>query len=273
MIRLRLALELDYDIAAPGCDFIFNIHAAHTERQRVVDESLTLSQNLLSRIETDPITHNRCLRLSACPGPLKVSYNATVDLEHHFGQPGLIGEVPVARLPAPVLSYIYPSRYCQSDRLHKLAMREFGQQWQGYSRVQGIRDWVRQRTTFASNTSNSNTSAVDTLLETVGVCRDFAHLMIALCRAINIPARSRLASTTAPTLRSGRPTSTPMSRSTSATAGTCSIRRAPQSRWASCASAPGATRPTWRLRPSSAPSRRRRRASRSRQCPAPMGGC
>ncbi|HMC16750.1 MAG TPA: transglutaminase family protein [Albitalea sp.] len=189
MIRLRLALELDYDIAAPGCDFIFNIHAAHTERQRVVDESLTLSQNLLSRIETDPITHNRCLRLSACPGPLKVSYNATVDLEHHFGQPGLIGEVPVARLPAPVLSYIYPSRYCQSDRLHKLAMREFGQQWQGYSRVQGIRDWVRQRTTFASNTSNSNTSAVDTLLETVGVCRDFAHLMIALCRAINIPAR------------------------------------------------------------------------------------
>ena len=68
-------------------------------------------------------------------------------------------------------------------------MREFGQQWQGYSRVQAIRDWVLQRTTFTSNTSNSNTSAIDTLLETVGVCRDFAHLMIALCRAINIPAR------------------------------------------------------------------------------------
>jgi transglutaminase-like putative cysteine protease len=88
-----------------------------------------------------------------------------------------------------VLSYLYPSRYCQSDRLHRLAMHEFGQQWQGYSRVQGIRDWVQRRTTFASNTSNSNTSAVDTLLETVGVCRDFAHLMIALCRAVNIPAR------------------------------------------------------------------------------------
>ena len=68
-------------------------------------------------------------------------------------------------------------------------MREFGQQWQGYSRVQSIRDWVQQHTTFASNTSNSNTSAIDTLLETMGVCRDFAHLMIALCRAINIPAR------------------------------------------------------------------------------------
>jgi transglutaminase-like putative cysteine protease len=189
MIRLRLALELDYDIAAPGCDFIFNIHAAHTGRQRVVDEALSLSQNVLSRVETDPVTHNRCLRLSAHAGPLRVAYNATVELEHHLGQPALIGEVAVARLPAQVLSYLYPSRYCQSDRLHRLAMHEFGQQWQGYSRVQGIRDWVHQRTTFASNTSNSNTSAVDTLLETVGVCRDFAHLMIALCRAVNIPAR------------------------------------------------------------------------------------
>jgi transglutaminase-like putative cysteine protease len=189
MIRLRLSIELDYEISDPGCDFIFNIHAAHTDRQRVVDETLTLSQNILSRVETDPATRNRYLRLSALPGSLKVAYSAIVELEHHFAQPGLIAEIPVARLPAEVLSYIYPSRYCQSDRLHRLAMREFGQQWQGYSRVQGIRDWVTQRTTFSSNTSNSNTSAVDTLLETVGVCRDFAHLMIALCRAINIPAR------------------------------------------------------------------------------------
>jgi transglutaminase-like putative cysteine protease len=189
MIRLRIGLELDYDIAEPGCDFIFNIHAAHTERQRVVEERLTLSQDVQSQVETDLATRNRYLRVKALPGPLKLAYDATVDLSHHVAEPGRIGEVPVARLPAQVLSYIYPSRYCQSDRLHKLAMREFGQLWQGYSRVQAIRDWVLQHTTFASNTSNSNTSAIDTLLETVGVCRDFAHLMIALCRAINIPAR------------------------------------------------------------------------------------
>src|SRR5436190_15022605 len=189
MVRLRLALELDYDIAEPGCDFIFNIHAAHTERQRVIEEALTLSQDVPPRVETDPSTRNRYLRVNASPGPLKLAYGATVDLSHHVAEPTQIGEVPVARLPARVLSYIYPSRYCQSDRLHKLAMREFGHQWQGYSRVQAIRDWVLQRTTFSSNTSNSNTSAIDTLLETVGVCRDFAHLMIALCRAINIPAR------------------------------------------------------------------------------------
>jgi transglutaminase-like putative cysteine protease len=189
MIRLRLAMELDYEIASPGCDFIFNIHAAHTARQHVLEESLQINQNIATRVETDPATLNRYLRVSALPGPLRVSYSATVDLSHYVGDPGQIPEVPVARLPASALSYIYPSRYCQSDRLHRLAMREFGQRWQGYGRVQGICDWVRQRTSFTQNTTNSSTSAIDTLLETVGVCRDFAHLMIALCRAINIPAR------------------------------------------------------------------------------------
>jgi transglutaminase-like putative cysteine protease len=189
MIRLQLSIELGYEVESAGCDFVFNIHAAHTQRQRVVGEALTLSQNVPSRVETDPATGNRYLRLTAGPGPLKVWYGATVDLAHHFAQPGDIAEVPIARLPAPVLGYVYPSRYCQSDRLRKFAMREFGQRWQGYGRVQGIRDWVLERTTFSSNTSNSQTSALDTLLEQVGVCRDFAHLMIALCRAVNIPAR------------------------------------------------------------------------------------
>jgi transglutaminase-like putative cysteine protease len=189
MIRLDISLELDYDISAPGCDFIFNIHAARTQRQQVLDESLTLSQNLPWRVETDPVTLNRYLRVHAAAGPLKLSYRATIELWHHFATPGEIAEVPVAGLPAASLSYIYPSRYCQSDRLYRLAMREFGQRWQGYGRVQAIRDWVLQRTTFASNTSNANTSAIDTLLECTGVCRDFAHLMIALCRAVNIPAR------------------------------------------------------------------------------------
>ena len=189
MIRLDLALDLEYEISAPGCDFVFNIHAACTPRQQVVQESLTLSQNLQTSIETDPATLNRYLRVQSPPGPLKVSYRATVDLRHHFSPPAEIAEVPVASLPANVLSYIYPSRYCQSDRLHQMAMHEFGQRWQGYGRVQAIRDWVLQRTEFRPNTSDSNTSAIDTLLEQVGVCRDFAHLMIALCRAINIPAR------------------------------------------------------------------------------------
>jgi transglutaminase-like putative cysteine protease len=189
MIRLQLSLQLDYEVYAPGCDFVFNIHAAHTARQQVLHELLTINQNVPSMVETDPATGNRYLRLTAMPGPLSVRYDTTVDINHHFALPANVPEVPVARVPAHVLGYIYPSRYCQSDRLHRLATREFGQRWQGYSRVQGIRDWVLERTTFSSNTSNSQTSALDTILEQTGVCRDFAHLMIALCRAINIPAR------------------------------------------------------------------------------------
>ena len=189
MLRLEFSIALSYEIDPPGCDFIFSVHAAQTAHQFLVSESLGLSQNLPSVLYTDPVTHTRFLRLKAFAGPLTVRYDATVDLDHHTAQPAQLGEVAVANLPGAVLPYIYPSRYCQSDRLQRLAVKEFGQLTQGYSRVQAIRDWVLNRVTFLSNSSTGNTSAVDTLVEEVGVCRDFAHLMIALCRAVNIPAR------------------------------------------------------------------------------------
>ena len=189
MLRLKFAIELKYDIAPPGCDFIFSIHAAQTAQQQVVSESLVISQPLVHTHYTDPVTHTRFLRLKAFAGPLVLRYDATVDLDHHSAAPDQVGEVAVANLPGPVLHYIYPSRYCQSDRLLRLAVKEFGHLQHGYSRVQAIRDWVLNRVTFQSNSSTGNTTAVDTLVEEVGVCRDFAHLMIALCRALNIPAR------------------------------------------------------------------------------------
>ncbi len=189
MVRLKFSLELNYEIDEPGCDFIFSIHAAQTAHQTVLSEALEISQRLSPNVYTDPITHTRYLRLKAFAGLLKVRYAASVDLDHYTAQPAQLGEVAVANLPGQVLPYIYPSRYCQSDRLHRLAVKEFGQLRQGYSRVQAIRDWVLNRVTFLPNSSTGNTSAVDTLVEEVGVCRDFAHLMIALCRAVNIPAR------------------------------------------------------------------------------------
>lgn len=189
MIRIELQIDLNYTVDAHGTDFVFNIHAAHTAQQTISAEKLYLSQQIDSTIQTDPLTGNRYLRLRADPGPLSVSYQATVDINHFRSPPEQIAEVPVRCLPPEVMGYIYPSRYCQSDRLLKLANDEFGNLWQGYGRVLAIRDWVQRQVTFASNTSNSNTSAVDTLIERVGICRDFAHLMIALCRALNIPAR------------------------------------------------------------------------------------
>lgn len=189
MIRIELQVELNYEVGDQGADFVFNIHAAHTASQTIKAESLTLNQHVATTIEADRSTGNRYMRLTAQPGPLSLRYAATVDLAHHAADPGQIAEVPVRRLPTEVLGYIYPSRYCQSDRLVKLAIHEFGALWQGHARVQAIQDWVQRRVTFTSNTSNSNTSAIDTLIEQVGICRDFAHLMIALCRAVNIPAR------------------------------------------------------------------------------------
>jgi transglutaminase-like putative cysteine protease len=189
MIRLDLRIDLAYEVDAYGADFIFNIHAAHTASQVVSGESLVLSQPIEPRLHTDPFTGNRYLRVRALPGPLHVAYAATVDVTHHRCDPSQLAEVPIQQLPPSALGYIYPSRYCQSDRLVKMAIKEFGALRQGYQRVEAIQRWVRERVTFTSNTSNSNTSAVDTLIEQVGVCRDFAHLTIALCRAVNIPAR------------------------------------------------------------------------------------
>jgi transglutaminase-like putative cysteine protease len=189
MVRLKFSIELKYTITDYPSDFIFNIHAAKTQHQSVVVESFQVSQPVAVALFTDPLHHNRYARLRAEPGQLTVRYDATVDIKHHIASPDSVYEVPIAALPPETLAYIYPSRYCQSDRMTQLARTEFGSLPPGYWRVRAIQDWVHRRTRFVSGSSNLTTSAVDTLIEQVGVCRDFAHLMIALCRALNIPAR------------------------------------------------------------------------------------
>ena len=189
MVRLKFFVELKYEIATDSSDFIFNIHAAQTQNQSLVAENFQISQPVAISLFVDPVHGNRYARLRAEPGNLTVRYDATVDIAHHITSPDSVMEVPIAQLPAAALSYIYPSRYCQSDRLNQLARAEFGGLRPGYWRVRAIQDWVQSHTRFVSGSSNQTTSAVDTLIEKVGVCRDFAHLMIALCRSLNIPAR------------------------------------------------------------------------------------
>jgi len=190
LIRLSFDIELRYEIAEQPADFVFNIHAARTPWQSVVTEVLTIDPpRTLPLLQEDAALGNRYMRLRAGPGPVAVRYGATVDIDHYKHSPATLPEVPIADIPAQVLPFIYPSRYCEADRLGRFAGREFGHLRPGYWRVQAIHDWVKSRTVFKSGTSNSSSSAMDTLVEQVGVCRDFAHLMIALCRAINIPAR------------------------------------------------------------------------------------
>lgn len=189
MVRLKFSILPNHAIAAPSCDFIFSIHAAQTLHPTVVNEVLAIIQPMKPNIYTDLVTHTRFLRFKGVAGPLAAQYDATVDLVHFTAAPESIQETPVANLPGTVLQYLYPSRYCPSDRLHRLAVKEFGHLPPGYSRVQAIREWVTSRISFQSNTPNGSTTAIDTLVDRAGVCRDFAHLMIALCRAVNIPAR------------------------------------------------------------------------------------
>ena len=189
MVRLKFSIALSYQILDNAADFVFNIHAAKTRCQTVVSESLSVTQPIEPDYYTDPSYGTRYMRLQGKSGPLTVKYEGLVDIAHHEADPYTLQEMPISSLPLEALKYIYPSRYCQSDRLHKFATTEFGNLDRGYSRVLAIQNWIRKRTMFRSNTSNSSTSALDTLTDQAGVCRDFAHLMIALCRAVNIPAR------------------------------------------------------------------------------------
>lgn len=188
MIRLEFQIGLQYDVYSPT-HFMFHFAAAHTPAQTVLAESASMNGVLTPAFVTEPVYGNRVLRLKAGPGPLQVSYAATVDIAHTLEDPLTVAETPIDALPVEVLPFILASRYCPSDRLVQFAHTEFGQLPPGYSRVEAIRAWVQARTRFTIGCSTPATTALDTLTEQRGVCRDFSHLMIALCRALNIPAR------------------------------------------------------------------------------------
>jgi len=97
--------------------------------------------------------------------------------------------VSVEHLPTELLHYLLPSRYCQSDRLGELAFSIIGDEPPTFLQIEKIRAWILQNIRYESGSSDASTSAIETAESKRGVCRDFAHLGIALCRAINVPAR------------------------------------------------------------------------------------
>ncbi len=98
-------------------------------------------------------------------------------------------EIPVDRLPDSTLVFLLGSRYCETDQLSQMAWDLFGSVQPGWTRVQAIADYVHDRITFGYGHARSTRTALEAHRERVGVCRDFAHLAIALCRCMNIPAR------------------------------------------------------------------------------------
>jgi transglutaminase-like putative cysteine protease len=188
MVRLEYTIDLDYEIGGPA-DFVFVIAAARTPAQVVVAERIDLDRPAPSAWCDDPHTHNRLLRLRTEAPTLHVAYAATVDLHHHLAEPATLAAAPLAAIPVEVLPYLAASRYCESDRLVEFAHAEFGAIPGGHARVDAVVRWVNRHVRFKVGTSNTSTSALDTLIGRQGVCRDFAHLTIALCRALNVPAR------------------------------------------------------------------------------------
>ena len=136
-----------------------------------------------------PAEEKRLHRFQAAAGPVTVRYSAEVEVTHRVEAGTEIPEIAPANLPSDVVPYLYPSRYCESDMLVRMALKEFGALQSGFSRVTGVCNWIHDNVEYLRGTTNPMTSAYDTATERAGVCRDFAHLAIAFCRAMAIPAR------------------------------------------------------------------------------------
>jgi transglutaminase-like putative cysteine protease len=187
-VRIGYTVELGYQVESPA-EFIFNLHAARTPQQRVIAESFVVTPEAPVTLEDEPANGNRLARLSASPGALCVRYTGTVEISQYMIERESVVAAPLADIPAGALRFLLPSRYCQVDRVQALAWQEFGELSPGCGQVDAVCAWVRARTKFQPGTSSINTSALETLEHRAGVCRDFAHLTIALLRALNYPTR------------------------------------------------------------------------------------
>jgi transglutaminase-like putative cysteine protease len=133
---------------------------------------------------------NQCRRLMAPPGDISMRISGTVVDSGRYDDTNFAArEVPVQQLPHHVLTFLLGSRYCETDRLSQAAWDMFGSMKPGWARVQAICDFVHNHLTFGYKHARSTRTALEGFEEKKGVCRDFAHLMITLCRCLNIPAR------------------------------------------------------------------------------------
>ena len=178
---------LEYQVKAPT-HFCFNLEAAHWPTQKIVSERLAVSSSVAMHSFTDEVSGNRFLRFDAPPGPLLVDYKADVEvyseqIDEHLPQ------TPVGEVPDSIFHYLMPTRFCESDVLGSVAQQQFGNEEPGIGRVRKIVKWIHDSIEYRAGSTNSTTTAQEVFVQRAGVCRDFAHLGITLCRALNIPAR------------------------------------------------------------------------------------
>ena len=187
MKSLHIDCELEYDVAAQTV-FIFNVAVPSIPGQRVRCEAITAQPNVAVEEFNDASGANRFLRVNVGPGRFSIRYLAAVDVEPRVADPAA-ERIPLATVAPEVLPYVMASRYCEVEQLFALACAEFGNIVPGAAQVQAVCAWIRANIAYRVGTSSPTTTARDVLANRAGVCRDFAHLAVALCRALNIPAR------------------------------------------------------------------------------------
>ncbi|MGB3146074.1 MAG: transglutaminase family protein [Maribacter sp.] len=189
-MKFKVDSSLSYVVNMPTT-FIFNIHALNTASQTVLEEQLIVDPVMDLEQYSAHDGSSRFVRLQV-PQPMNFSltYSALVDMNYTLlDESNSENTVKVVELDSYIASFLYPSRYCQSDKLMMFSTKEFGHYTSVYEKVFAITEWINSNIEYRSGSTDSQTSAMDTITERVGVCRDFAHLGIALCRALSIPAR------------------------------------------------------------------------------------
>jgi len=188
-MKFKVTGKLGYDIKE-SATFILNIHAFRNAAQTVLEESFKIEPYFKTEELVSQHGENRYVRFEVTkPTIVNIEYNALIDTSYQKIDGKLLDNVPVMQLDASVLPYLSPSRYCQSDKLYRFANSRFGTIENAFEKVLALTKWINTNVEYLSGSTDSQTSAYDTATEQAGVCRDFAHLGIALCRALSIPAR------------------------------------------------------------------------------------
>ena len=189
LMMLRLGYDIQFEIPSPvAMVALLNVHPSRAADLRAPDE---LHVEPGTQVESFMDSFgNRCTRFVAQQGSLRLS-NSTLLQDPGFADQVNYNarELPVQELPNHILSYLLNSRYCEVDRFSMIASELFGGVSPGWGRVQAICDWVHTKVSFGYQYARPTKTALDVYSERFGVCRDFQHLAVTLCRALHIPAR------------------------------------------------------------------------------------
>jgi transglutaminase-like putative cysteine protease len=186
-LNFRVTCELDYKLQDPAT-FLFAIQCLKAGGQQILGESLVTDPGL--PVEEFCGGMNRFARIRATEaGTLKISYQAEVRSSSRVVAVGALRADGPDTLSPEAIPFLFPSRYCQSDRLRQQAQDLFGHLKTTHAIASAVSDWIFEHVSYVGGSSGETCSAIETFEQRQGVCRDFAHLGIAFCRVLNVPAR------------------------------------------------------------------------------------